>query len=279
MLRIEDVSFNYYSRGPEAVAGVECDVAPGIHILLGENGAGKTTLLRLIAGMLIPDSGRITIEGEDTASRKPSVLRRLFYLPDSMEIPSRTIREYQRVTSMFYPGYSQEEFDRNLSDFGLTGDEPFARLSLGMRRKALLAYIIALRVDVLLLDEPANGLDINSKKALRSILARNVGDGQTVIISTHTIYDLRDMFDGVMVISRGHLLLSGMSWDISERLACVSGNVPTPGAIYYEQRSGRFHSILPNLEGKQTELDYSLLYGAVMSPCRERILQILNNRP
>lgn len=276
MLKIDRLSFNYYKKGKEAISEVSAEVAPGIHILLGENGAGKTTFMRLIAGLLLPKTGEILLDGENTASRKASVLRKLYFLPDNVELPTRNIREFQKVNSLFYPNYSQEEFDRNLSEFGLTGLEQFDKLSLGMKRKSLLAYVIALRVDLLLLDEPANGLDINSKKSLRQMLARNVGDEQTVIISTHTVHDLRDMFDGVIVISKGELLLCDLSWKISEKIACVSANVPMRDSIYYEQRAGLFNSILENGDDQQTELDYSLLYGALMSPCRARILEIIN---
>ena len=79
--------------------------------------------------------------------------------------------------SRFYPTFSQETFEENLHDFRLTGHENFNQLSLGLRHKSLLAYVLALGVDVLLLDEPANGLDIDSKKTLRNMLARCTGPG------------------------------------------------------------------------------------------------------
>lgn len=277
MLELRNVSFNYYKRGREAIADINCDICPGIHLLLGENGAGKTTLLRVIAGMLPPCSGTVALDGVNTDVRTPSILRRIYCLPDTVELPTRSIREFERVNSRFYPGFSNEEFEKNLADFGLTGSEPFDKLSFGMRRKSMLAYVIALHVDLLLLDEPANGLDINSKKALRNMLARNVGDDSTVIISTHTVSDLKDMFDGVMVLSKGKMLICGLSWEISERVACISGSIPEREALFSEQRSGRFMSLVENREDLQTELDYTLLYSALMSPCREEIIRILVN--
>lgn len=81
-----------------------------------------------------------------------------------MQIPTRDIRGFAEIHSCYYPCFDSDVFDRNLAEFGLTGHEDVASLSLGMRHKTFLAYVIALGVDLLLLDEPANGLDITSKK-------------------------------------------------------------------------------------------------------------------
>ena len=163
MIELKNLTYAY-RRGLVAIDNVTADVPSGIHLLLGENGAGKTTLLRLIAGLLIPTEGCCMIDGTTMTRREPSTLKRVFMMPDTMEIPTKSIREFAKIHSKFYPGYSQEAFEENLREFELNGSETFNHLSLGLRHKTLLAYIIALGVDVLLLDEPANGLDINSKK-------------------------------------------------------------------------------------------------------------------
>lgn len=266
-----------YRRGVTAIDDVTADVAPGIHLLLGENGAGKTTLLRLTAGLLFPTGGSCLIDGTDMSSREPSALKKVFMLPDSMEITTTCIREFAAAHSRFYPTFSNEKFEENLAEFQLSGKEVFTQLSLGLKHKSLLAYVIALGVDVLLLDEPANGLDITSKKALRRMLARCTGPEQTVIISTHTVSDLRELYDGVIVLTQGRLLLSRPTWDIAEKISCVATTIPPYQPLFMEQGAGVFHSIVINEDGEQTDVNYGLLYSALMSPARDRVLSAINS--
>lgn len=278
MIQLDHLSFAY-RHGAEAICDVSATIEPGIHLLLGENGAGKTTLLRLMAGLLIPSEGRISISGHNPSSRQPSALKTVFMLPDTLTIQERTIRLFAAAHSRFYPTFSQETFEQNLAEFALTGNEKYSELSLGLRHKSLLAYVLALGVDVLLLDEPANGLDITSKKTLRSMLARSVGLEQTAIISTHTVTDLRELFDGAIVLQRGRLLLCLPSWEIASRISCTSSAIPAYGAIYTEQSSGLFHSIMVNDTSEPADLDYALLYSALLSPHRDKLLEILTQAP
>lgn len=274
MIELRNLTYNY-RRDCTALDDVTANIGPGIHLLLGENGAGKTTLLRLMAGLLFPTSGRCIVDDSDISRRLPSGMKNVFFLSDNMEITTKTIREFALLHSRFYPTFSQEKFDENLFEFGLKGNENYNQLSLGMRHKSLLAYVIALGVDVLLLDEPANGLDITSKKALRHALARCIDPEQTVIVSTHTVSDLRELYDSLIILSKSKLLLSAPTWEIAERISCVSGPVPPEDSIYIEQGAGLFHSIQINDTGEPADLNYALLYSALMSPVSDRILEIL----
>ncbi len=276
MLTLENLSFRYLKPFDNAVDGVSAAIPCGIHLLLGENGAGKTTLLRLMAGLLPPDSGCCLIDGEDTAERRPSVIRRIFFLPDDMQIPTRDIRGFAEIHSCYYPCFDSDVFDRNLAEFGLTGHEDVASLSLGMRHKTFLAYVIALGVDLLLLDEPANGLDITSKKALRTMLARNIGENQTVIISTHTVSDLRELYDGLIVMSHGRLLLCCPTWEIAGKVRCIATPIPPVERIFMDQEAGMFRSIVVNDTGEASDVNYGLIYSALLSPARDGLLSILN---
>ena len=270
MIEIDHLTYAY-RRGFTAINDATASIAPGIHLLLGENGAGKTTLLRLIAGLLFPTVGTVRVNDSLTT------LKKVFMLPDAIEIPAQTIREFAGMHSRFYPTFSQETFDQNLQDFHLTGHEVFTQLSLGLRHKSLLAYVIALGVDVLLLDEPANGLDIGSKKALRNMLARCTSPEQTVIVSTHTVSDLRELYDGLIVLSRGNLLIARPTWEIAERISCVNSPLPPAEAIFTEQGPGVFLSIVPNAEEEAGDLNYPLLYSALMSPARDILLHKIND--
>lgn len=275
MITLDNIRYYYY-RGNDAIADVSAVIPSGIHLLLGENGAGKTTLLRIIAGLLIPQKGECLIDGENVKLRLPSTLQKVFMLPDNMELPTRTINKFAEIHGRFYPNFSPDTLADNLREFGFDGNEDLSKMSLGMRHKAIVAYAISLRPEVLLLDEPANGLDITSKKALRNMLARCNDENQCVIISTHTVSDLKELYDGLIVLSKGKILLCRPTWEISEAIACIDTPVPPVNKIFMEQSLGLFHSIVPNTEGIVTDLNYHLLYMALMSPERDTILEIIN---
>ena len=277
MITIDHLTYSY-RHGFTAISDATASIAPGIHLLLGENGAGKTTILRLIAGLLFPSAGSVEADGCDMSRRCPSTLKKVFMLPDAMEIPATTIRGFAGMHSRFYPTFSQETFEENLHDFRLTGHENFNQLSLGLRHKSLLAYVLALGVDVLLLDEPANGLDIDSKKTLRNMLARCTALGQTVIVSTHTVSDLRELYDGLIMLSRGHLLLARPTWEIAEKISCVATPIPPADALFTEQGPGVFLSVTANRGNEDSDLNYALLYSALMSGARDAILNQINSQ-
>ncbi len=108
-------------------------------------------------------------------------------------MPADTISTLARLHGrVFYPRFDSAMLDENLAAFGINPSIPLSSMSLG-QRKAIAAYAPALRADILLLDEPANGLDIGSRDILRSLMARCVEPGQTVIVSTHTTADLQPL--------------------------------------------------------------------------------------
>ncbi|MCM1520928.1 MAG: ATP-binding cassette domain-containing protein [Lachnoclostridium sp.] len=274
MITISNLSYTYKS-GIRAVVDLNSSLGSGLYLLLGENGAGKTTLLHLLSGLLTPSTGSVIIDGANVADRLPSTLQNLFFLPDVMDIPSTTIRRFAEIHSPFYPSFSEEIFAANLMEFGLTGNEPLVALSTGTRHKAVLAYILSLGLKYLFLDEPANGLDINSRKQLRAMLARCMDEDTTVIVSTHTFSDFEALFDGVMVIHSGRMVLNMMTSDIAARLLFGTSTVIPPEAIYFEQDLGTFHYIAPNCTGCDTDVDFGLLYSALLSPAAPSILSNL----
>lgn len=276
MLKIEKVSYRY-GKGAEAVKDASAKIESGLYLLLGENGAGKTTLLHLMCGLRIPTSGKCTIDGIDTSLRRPSTLEKTFLLPDDFECPFRTINQMARRHGCFYPSFNFEMLRANLEDFSLTGDERIRSLSLGMKRKSLIAYALALGVDYLMLDEPTNGMDIDSKKTVKRMLSRCIGDERAAIVSTHNVHDLGPMFDHVIVMHRGMLRLAMPVWRITEKIAFVSSPEPVDGAIFQEPEAGRFKAIIPNETAIDTDIDYPLFYSAIMAPVGNLFIDFLNN--
>lgn len=279
MIELKDIEFSYTKKGSPALSGVTAIIPPGVHLLAGENGAGKTTLLHIIAGVSAPTRGECLIDGMRTASDRPSEMGRAFLLEENMFFPGKSIRRFAEMHSRFYPGFSNEKFMSNLLAFGLTGDEPFKSLSLGNRKKAQLAYVLALGVEVLLLDEPTNALDIQSKETLRKLIVSSLNDNQTVIVATHTVSELENLYDGAVMLTRSHLLFAGTEEAVTGRLAFEVTRVPDPEAIYSEIQVGRVLSILPAIEEEEpTRVDWRLLYSALHSPQRDVIISTLKNR-
>ena len=179
--------------------------------------------------------------------------------------------------AVFYPSFDAEMLEQNLADFEMTGNEPIDQFSLGNREKAQLAYVLALHTAVLLLDEPANGLDITSRTKLLRMMARCVSENQTVIISTHTVWDFQNLFDGLLVLGHGSLLINMPIWEIARRVKFVHSFTPVEGAIYQEPDFGQFKAIVPNSDDNETtDVDFVVLYNALQSPASRNLVELLS---
>ncbi|MDE6237677.1 MAG: ABC transporter ATP-binding protein [Muribaculaceae bacterium] len=275
MIEIKNLTFSYSKKGEPVLHNLEGCIKPGIYLLAGENGAGKTTLLHLLAGVASPSSGAILIDGIYPDSDNPAEKGDIFLLEENTLFPLKSIRKFAKYHSRFYPAYSEERFLNNLHAFGLTGDEPAKSLSLGNRKKSLLAYVLALGVKTLLLDEPTNALDIESKDVLRSLIASNIGENQTLIVSTHTVSELENLFDGAIMMRKGDLLWCGTAEDASSRLAFEKSRYSEPDALYEESQLGYYDSILPVVGDESTNVDWRLLYSALHSPKSDAVLNQL----
>ncbi|MEZ3561820.1 MAG: ABC transporter ATP-binding protein [Paramuribaculum sp.] len=277
MIEFSDVSFTYPYSGAAALRNISLSIDEGIYLLLGENGAGKTTFLHLAASLLLPSSGCVTINGSDSRDRKPSTLRSVFFTADDTEMPADTISTLARLHGrVFYPRFDSAMLDENLAAFGINPSIPLSSMSLGQRKKAIAAYALALRADILLLDEPANGLDIGSRDILRSLMARCVEPGQTVIVSTHTTADLQPLFDGIIMLRQSNLLFCNTTAHIASRLGFGIYNIPPREALFTMNDIGRFRSIVPADPLSPSEIDIHLLYSSMYSPESRNILNIIN---
>lgn len=280
MITLDNISYSY-PKGKRALTMIRATLGSGIHLLLGENGAGKTTLLHVMSGLLTPQQGRCLLDGVAVDRREPSTQQSIFLMGDEMKFPARSVNDFAGRHARFFPTFSSEVLAEALAAFGMTGDEELDSMSFGTRKKAQMAYALALRTPVLLLDEPANGLDIDSRKVLRRLMSAVVTDEQTVVVSTHTVNDLGPLFDGVLVMRRSNLLLAATTGRLLSRLTFnVASVAPDDDALYVETDLGVFRSIEPNRTGEPlTDIDYSLLYSALMSVKAPALLQLLESEP
>lgn len=278
MITLQNLTYFYTRKSEAALANINASIPPGIHLLLGENGAGKTTLLNIINGALIPSSGRCLIDGTDTRLRLPSVSSRMAMMSADPSMPLSNIGLMERYHAPFYPNFSSEKLKRYLEAFQVDPFMKFSSMSLGTLHKAAIAYTLSLQPDILLMDEPANGLDIESKEQLSKMLTEYGSEERTLIVSTHTISDLVTLYDSVIVMQDCHLLLAATAEQILDRMSFFSsGSVPEE-AIYYETTGGRFQIIgaAEDFPDAPYEVDYRLLYHAIHSPASNRIIDILN---
>ncbi|MCM1451353.1 MAG: ABC transporter ATP-binding protein [Clostridium sp.] len=262
-IKIENMSYAY-RKGAYALNGITADIGPGIHLLLGPNGAGKTTLMQAMSGNLVPQAGEVKIDGINISERTPEGLEKVFYLPDDCHFPLNTIGEMAERHAPFYPNFSREQLEANLREFGMSADDRLAAMSLGWRKKACISYALALNTDVLLLDEPANGLDIQSKKSLNKVLASNCGEGKIIVVATHTVHEMQALFDGLMFIHRGSMPLVADVYELGRKYAFVSSAQPIEDAVYSEPAMNGYRGIIPNDGTMESQIDFVLLYQALI---------------
>ena len=219
MIKIDNIS--YKNGKKEVLNDISMKLEAGkIYGLLGENGVGKTTLLKIISGLQKPWKGSCSVFGEDPFKRTPSFLSRIFYLPEELEFIQNdySIRYFAKINEPFYPKFDKEKFETILKEFEVEGDKKLNKLSYGQVKKAALSFAIATNAELLLLDEPSNGLDIPSKTLFRRIIVQYVSDNTCTLISTHQVRDLENLIDPIIILDNKAVLINASLEKISEKL-------------------------------------------------------------
>lgn len=276
-ISLKNLSLKYSRKGKPAIEGVSAEIKPGLHLLLGENGAGKTSLLHIIAGLRFPTEGTCMIDGEDPRRRNPSLMQRIGFMGDATDFTQKTISRMIDTHACLYPNFDADRLREMLDDFGIPFDAKLSALSLGNRHKAMAAYIMSLQTDILLLDEPANGLDIESKETLQRLIADIATPERTIIVSTHNYSDLQNLFDSVMVMKAGRLQTITDVDTLTSRLLFVSNPEESDleDALYIYHHGMSTVAILPNDCGDESAPDFGALYSALHSDKAPLIINAL----
>ncbi len=214
MIRLKGLTKRYGSF--TAVNGIDLAVEPGeLFGFLGPNGAGKTTTLRMIAGILKPTAGVITVGGKDIRTNSMAVKAILGYIPDRPFVYDKlTAAEFLRFVASLY-GQEGDTVERRIDEllelFELTPwrDELTESYSHGMRQKVIIASALVHRPEVIVVDEPMVGLDPRSAKLLKVLFRQFVDRGGTILMSTHTLEVAEAMCDRIAIIQAGNIVACG----------------------------------------------------------------------
>ena len=208
MLRTYNL-FKRYGDRP-AVRGLNLEVQRGeIFGFLGPNGAGKTTTIRMMLGLVTPTAGRVEVLGQDVATQKAHVLPRVGAL---IETPALHLymsgRNNLRATGTILGGVSEARIDAVLDMVGLRDrkNDRVKTYSLGMKQRLGVAVALLNNPDVLILDEPANGLDPAGIVEMRDLLRRLVAEGKTIFLSSHVLTEVQQICTRVAIINLGQLV-------------------------------------------------------------------------
>jgi ABC-2 type transport system ATP-binding protein len=219
ILKLEGVRKRYGSF--EAVKGIDLSVARGeIFGFLGPNGAGKTTTIRMVAGVLRPSSGRITVGGDDLLEEPQKAKSRIGYIPDRPYLYEKLSGgEFLRFVAGLWgrEGVAVEaRVNRLLELFQLAEwkDELIESYSHGMRQKILISSALVHQPELIVVDEPMVGLDPRSAKLLKELFRTFVDAGGTVFLSTHTLEVAEALCDRIAIIAEGDIIASGTMEDL-----------------------------------------------------------------
>ena len=233
-----------FRSGVVAVNGFDLRIERGtVYGLIGRNGAGKTTALKLLMGLLKADKGEAQVLGKSLWNAPPEHRQRVTYVSQSQQVPEwMSLEELGRYASHFYAAWRPEILKEQANRWDLPLAMPIAKLSGGNQRLAALAMALATRPEVLLLDEPAAGLDPVARRELNVCLVDALlrGEGCTILLSTHLLGDLERLATHVGIMDRGRILTEGTVEDWQRTMRRVQVVFPTdappadfaiPGAI------------------------------------------------
>lgn len=265
MIQVENIQFTYAGGKHPVLRNFSLQLEENqIYGLLGKNGTGKSTLLYLLSGLLRAEAGKIQIDGREPIKREPKLLEEIYILPEEYDLPATTLDQYVKVNAAFYPRFSREVLHQCLVDFELTDLFKLNELSMGQKKKVLMSFALASGTRYLLMDEPTNGLDIPSKSQFRKVVAQNMTDDRTIIISTHQVHDVEQLLDHILILSDTGLLLNASTADLTEKYV-FEYRQPNDmeDAIYAEPTLQGNCVIAPRGNKPETQLNLELLFTAV----------------
>ena len=206
MLEIRDVTRKFASKF--GVANATLTIAPGkTYALLGPNGSGKTTLMKMIAGLMMPTSGTITYDGVPVGHKTKA---HIAYMPtESFFYPYMSIMDVGKYYRDFFEDFDMARYEEILQRMDLNPKDKIDKLSSGMNAKVRLALTLSRDADLMMFDEPLNGVDILTRAQVINEIVRYRNEGRSMIISTHLVEEMDEYIDHVVFMKYGMIVREG----------------------------------------------------------------------
>ena len=254
MASIELKNVTKIYEGFKALDALNLTVPSGsVYGLIGPNGAGKTTAIRHIMGVLRQDAGSVLLDGEP-GFENPAVKARMLCIPDEPYFTSTsTTRDLMKFTRALYPRFDTERYEKLREIFALDDTRPIRRLSRGMQKQSAFWIALAARPEVLVLDEPVDGLDPVMRRQVWSLIMQDVAErGTTVLVSSHNLRELEDVCDHVGIMNKGKVLLERSLSELQENTVKMqivfrgegAPELPAGLNLLHESHLGRVFTII-----------------------------------
>ena len=255
MLEMKNVTKTFGSF--KALDNLSMTVPKGtVYGLVGPNGAGKSTAIRHLTGVYRPDCGEITMEGRPIYEN-PAQKERIASIPDEIfYFPAATMEEMHKYYKGIYPNFDEDLYQRLYEVFKLPRKGQIRRFSKGMQKQAAFHLSICCRPDVLILDEPVDGLDPVMRRQVWSLILSDVAQrGTTVLISSHNLRELEDICDHVGIMDHGRMLLERSLADMqgSTVKLQIVGQIPEGLNVLHESSSGRLNTVIVRGTAEEVE--------------------------
>ena len=228
-----------------------------VYGLVGPNGAGKTTFIRHLTGVYRPDAGEVLIDGE-TVYENPAVKNRFSYIPDEVfYFHSANLNDMMKFYSGIYGNFDTALYHKLCEAFSLDPKKPIRSFSKGMQKQAAFLLSLSTRPDLLILDEPVDGLDPVMRRQVWSLILQDVAErNATVLVSSHNLRELEDVCDHVGIMHQGKMLLERSRAELQGNIVKVqvafSDKRPANLEILHSSQNGRLESLI--VRGPQEEI-------------------------
>lgn len=232
-----------------------------VYGLIGPNGAGKTTLIRHLVGVLKPDAGSITIGGE-AVYENPERKQTVAYVPDDVfYFEYSSVKDMMKFYAQYYPSFDKEKYYKLIEALSIDEKRAFRKLSKGMQKQAALLLAVCQRPEVMILDEPIDGLDPVMRRQIWSLVMQDVAQyGTTVLVSSHNLRELEDVCDHVGILHQGRILLERSLSELQENIVKIqvvfSGELPQGLQIVHSSKLGRIDTFI--VRGKREDIAQKL---------------------
>ncbi len=260
---IQMTQVNKIFEKQEAVKDVSLTINKGsIYGLIGSNGAGKTTIIKMLAGIYRQDSGEVLLDG-NAIYENQTLKAKIFYIPDQPYFfPQYTVKQMARFYRSIYPSWNESRFTKLAQVFDFSMNKKLQTFSKGIQRQAAFWLALSTMPDILILDEPMDGLDPVARKKVKNLLIQDVADREmTILISSHNLREIEDICDHIGILHQGTLLLEkdldDLKSDIHKIQVAYKGEPPQQlekslSVIHCERRGSVMLCII---RGKEEEIE------------------------